>query len=178
MPGLQQIKDWLLTLALAAILALTIRAYVAEARWIPSESMVPTLQIGDYLLIEKLSGKAMGYSRGDIVVFSPPSQSGLHEEMIKRVIGLPGDTIFIQDSTVYVNNVPLTEPYVPEKIRQNFAAFQVPAHYLFVMGDNRNNSFDSRFWGPVSEDAVIGKALFRYYPFQHFTLFSASKITR
>ena len=177
-PAFQQIKEWVLTLALAAILALTIRAYVAEARWIPSESMVPTLQIGDYLLIEKLSSKAMGYQRGDIVVFAPPLQSGLQDEMIKRVIGLPGDTISVQDGAVYINGSSLDEPYIREKIRQNFTAFQVPPGHLFVMGDNRNNSFDSRFWGPVPETSVIGKALFRYYPVQHFTLFPMVKSAR
>lgn len=172
MPTFQQCKDWGMTLALAVILALTIRAYVAEARWIPSESMVPTLQVGDYLLIEKISGKTIGYRRSDIIVFTPPARSGLKDELIKRVIGLPGDTLQIENNVLYLNNQPYSEPYVQEKIRNNFGPFQVPPGHVFVMGDNRNNSFDSRYWGPVPLESVIGKALFRYYPFNHFTIFS------
>lgn len=167
----KKVLDWILTLFLAVVLSLAIRTYVAEARWIPSTSMLPTLKIGDRLLIDKVSFKINGISRGDIVVFHAPPASRLDEVMIKRVIGLPGDTISIKEGIVYINGAPLDEPYELEKPREDFKAFTVPEGSFFVMGDNRNNSFDSRFWGVVPTDLVIGKALVRFYPLSSATIF-------
>jgi len=137
--------------------------------------MVPTLQVGDRLLIEKVSHKIKGFSRGDIVVFKAPSRSGLKEDLIKRVIGLPGDTILIKSGLVYVNNSALQEPYIAEKPLQDFGPFTVEKNSLFVMGDNRNNSFDSRYWGTVPYNLVIGKAWVRYYPLNRIGLLTDKK---
>ncbi|MGI5941652.1 MAG: signal peptidase I [Pelotomaculaceae bacterium] len=160
----KKIMDWLLTIVLAVLLSLAIRTYVAEARWIPSESMLPTLRIGDHLIIEKISYKLGAIDRGDIVVFKAPPASHLEEVMIKRVIALPGETVSIKDGVVYINGIPLEEPYELEKPREDFKPVTVPENSIFVMGDNRNNSFDSRFWGVLEKDMVIGKAFARYYP--------------
>ncbi|GAB6274660.1 MAG: signal peptidase I [Peptococcaceae bacterium] len=168
---MRKILDWVLTLALAVLLSLVIRSYVAEARWIPSTSMLPTLKIGDRLIIDKVSFKFNGISRGDIVVFHAPPASRLDEVMIKRTIGLPGEIISIKKGVVYINGNPLAEPYELEKPREDFKPFTVPAGSIFVMGDNRNNSFDSRFWGAVPMDLVIGKALVRFYPLGDAALF-------
>ena len=153
-----------MTILLAVLLSLAIRTYVAEARWIPSESMLPTLRIGDHLIIEKISYKFGAIDRGDIVVFKAPPASHLEEVMIKRVIALPGETVSIKDGVVYINGNPLEEPYELEKPREDFEPVTVPENSIFVMGDNRNNSFDSRFWGVLEKDLVIGKAFARYYP--------------
>lgn len=160
----KKIMDWLLTIVLAVLLSLAIRTYVAEARWIPSESMLPTLRIGDHLIIEKISYKLGAIDRGDIVVFKAPPASHLEEVMIKRVIALPGETVSIKDGVVYINGIPLEEPYELEKPREDFKPVTVPENSIFVMEDNRNNSFDSRFWGVLEKDMVIGKAFARYYP--------------
>lgn len=168
----KKILDWVLTLVLAVLLSLAIRTYVAEARWIPSTSMLPTLKIGDRLIIEKVSFKFNGISRGDIVVFHAPPASRMDEVMIKRVIGLPGDTVSIKKGIVYINGSPLEEPYELEKPRDDFKPFTVPEGSIFVMGDNRNNSFDSRFWGVVPTDLIIGKALARFYPLGNATIFT------
>lgn len=161
---LKKVMDWLLTLVLAVLLSLAIRTYVAEARWIPSVSMLPTLKIGDHLIIEKISCKFGHIDRGDIVVFKAPPASHLEEVMIKRVIALPGETVAIEDGIVCINGAPLEEPYELEKPREDFKPVNVPGNSIFVLGDNRNNSFDSRFWGVLDKDLVIGKALARFYP--------------
>ncbi len=173
--GTKDILDWIYTLAFALVLALVIRTFVAEARWIPSESMLPTLKIGDRLIIDKVSFHIGGINRGDIVVFKAPPASKLDEVLIKRVIGLPGDTVAIKDGLVYINNQPLDEPYELEKPRGDYKTITVPENSLFVMGDNRNNSFDSRFWGVVPEELIIGKALARFYPFSKATFFTLSQ---
>lgn len=152
-----------MTILLAVMLSLAIRSYVAEARWIPSESMLPTLRIGDRLIVEKISYKFGAIDRGDIVVFKAPPASHLEEVMIKRVIALPGETVSIKDGVVYINGIPLEEPEL-EKPREDFNPVTVPENSIFVMGDNRNNSFDSRFWGVLEKDLVIAKAFARYYP--------------
>lgn len=167
----KKMLDWILTLGLAVLLSLGVRTYVAEARWIPSPSMLPTLKIGDRLLIEKVSFKINGISRGDIVVFHAPPASRMDEVMIKRVIGLPGDTVSISKGVLYVNGDALEEPYEMEKPREDFKPFKVPEGSIFVLGDNRNNSFDSRFWGVVPQDLVIGKAVARFYPLDSATFF-------
>jgi signal peptidase I len=166
------IKDWAFTLVFALLLALGIRTFVAEARWIPSESMLPTLNIGDRLIIEKVSFHFNGFKRGDIIVFNAPPASKLDEVMIKRVIGLPGDTVAIKNGLVYINDQPLDEPYELEKPRGNYKTFTVPENSLFVMGDNRNNSFDSRFWGVVPQELIIGKAMAKFYPLSDATFFT------
>lgn len=153
--------EWAWTIALAVIITLVFRTFVAEARWVPTESMVPTIQIGDRLMVEKVSKEI---ERGDIVVFKPTPRSGSKLDLVKRVIGLPGDQLEIKDGKVYVNGSPLDEPYLKEEMRSNFGPFQVPQDSYFMMGDNRNNSYDSRSWGVVPKENLVGKALFCYYP--------------
>jgi signal peptidase I len=157
--------EWVRTLALVAVFSLAFRGFVAEARYIPSESMEPTLHIGDKLYVEKITYKISDIERGDIVVFKAPPASHHDEDMIKRVIALPGETIEIKNGIVYVNDQPLDEPYEAEKPSNDFAKITVPEDQLFMMGDNRNNSLDSRFWGTLPIENVIGKAFVRYYPF-------------
>jgi len=161
----KKVWEWTRTLVLAAAISLIFRAYVVEARWIPSESMVPTLKIGDRLFVDKISYRLHDIERGDIIVFEAPTSSHLEEDLIKRVIGLPGDSVQIKDGIVYVNDQALDEPYEEEKPREDFAKIIVPEQSFFVMGDNRNNSNDSRYWGCVPQDMVIGKAVFRFFPF-------------
>ena len=159
------IFEWVRTIALVAVFSFAFRGFVAEARFIPSESMEPTLHIGDKLYVEKITYKIGDIQRGDIVVFKAPEASHHDEDMIKRVIALPGETVEIKSGTVYVNDQPLDEPYEAEKPTNDFAKITVPADHLFMMGDNRNNSLDSRYWGALPIENVIGKAFVRYYPF-------------
>jgi signal peptidase I len=160
-------------LVLALGLAFLIRTFVAEPRYIPSESMLPTLEIGDRLIVEKLSYYSHLPHRGDIVVFAPPPQ--LQEQgyqgdqaFIKRVIGLPGDTIAVQDGRVFVNQQLLTEAYVAEPPNYLMPPMVVPPAQLFMMGDNRNNSNDSHIWGFLPRENIVGHACFRFWPLERF----------
>jgi signal peptidase I len=157
-------------LVIALILALLVRSYVAEPRFIPSDSMVPTLQVGDRLVVEKLSYRFNPPQFGDIVVFDPPPQLQLQgykkdQAFIKRIIGRPGETIEVKNGKVYVNSQPLQEPYIAEPPNYTWGPSQVPENMFFVMGDNRNNSNDSHVWGFLLKDFVIGHAWMRFYPF-------------
>lgn len=168
------IVDWFLTFVVALVLSLGLRTYVAEARWIPSGSMIPTLEVGDRVLVDKVYFKTAGLERQDIVVFIAPPATNTDIPMIKRVIGLPGDQVLIEDDTVYVNGEALVEPYIENEpgvqSPVNFGPITVPEGMLFVLGDNRHNSFDSRYWGFVPLENVIGRALLKFYPLSHFAL--------
>jgi signal peptidase I len=158
-------------LVLALGLALFIRTFIAEPRYIPSESMLPTLEIGDRLIVEKLSYYSHPPQRGDIIVFVPPPQLqeqgfGTDQAFIKRVIGLPGDTVEIKSGRVFINQQLLTEPYIVEAPNYLMSPMVVPPAELFVMGDNRNNSNDSHVWGFLPNANIIGHACFRFWPLE------------
>lgn len=171
MTAVRKLLDWIIVLVMAVGFSLAFHIYVAEGRWIPSESMVPTLQVGDRLIIEKVTPRLTGIGRGDIVVFRPPASISQKDDLIKRVIGLPGDTISIKKGIVYINGTALNEPYEAEKPSADFKPYKVPENSYFVMGDNRNDSYDSRYWGPVPADNIIGKALVRYFPVDNIHMF-------
>lgn len=159
----------------AAVLAFTIRAVVAEARYIPSGSMLPGLEIGDRLLVEKVTIHLMIPHRGNIVVFAPPLRAKeIKNALIKRVIGLPGERIAIHGGYVWIDGKALVEPYIKEPPRYpepDWTAIGVPdgtiPHgMLFMMGDNRNNSQDSHVFGPVPIKNVIGHPVIRFWPLE------------
>ncbi|MBT9312714.1 signal peptidase I [Leptothoe kymatousa] len=158
--------------AIAVAIAVVIRLFVAEPRFIPSNSMDPTLRIGDRLLIEKVSYRFHPPHHGDIVVFEPPPQLQAvgyraDQAFIKRVIGLPGDTMRVQNGQVYRNNQPLDEGYILAQPAYEMNAVTVPDNTLFVMGDNRNDSNDSHIWGFLPMGNVIGHATLRFWPLEN-----------
>ena len=169
-------------LLVALLLALFIRSFVVQAFKIPSGSMLPTLQIGDHILVNKfVYGIRMPYfgtelvrlgspRRGDVVVFIYPQDED--KDFIKRVVGIGGDTVEVRNKRVFVNNQPIDDPHAhfaegedgrSVSPRDNFGPYTVPAGNIFVMGDNRDRSYDSRFWGPVALDKVKGKAFLIYW---------------
>jgi signal peptidase I len=155
----------LLTLLAAAVLAFAIKAWVLEARQIPSTSMEQTLLVGDRVLVEKLSYRLRAPVRPDVVVFDAEDAPG--GAIIKRVIAVAGQRIDIRDGVVYVDGQPLTEPYVNTRYPDHYdadAESVVPTGTVFVMGDNRANSNDSRYIGPVSLSRIIGRAFAIYWP--------------
>lgn len=159
----------LVTIALA--IALFVRFFIAEPRFIPSPSMVPTLAVGDRLLVEKVSYRLHSPQKGDIVVFEPPPQLQEYgysssQAFIKRVIGLPGQTVQINQGKVLIDGQPLDEPYILEPPDYEMPLLQIPAGSLFMMGDNRNDSNDSHVWGFLPVQNAIGKAAFRFWPLE------------
>lgn len=158
------LRETVETLGLSVLLALGIRTFVAEARYIPSGSMLPTLEINDRLIIDKVSYDFGNPQRGDIVVFRPPAALGQDEAFIKRLIGMPGDVIEVKNGQLYINNEPQSEPYIAAKPDYQYGPVTVPDDAYLVLGDNRNKSFDSHFWGFLPADHLIGRAVFRFWP--------------
>ena len=169
-------------IVIAIVLALFIRTFIVQSFFIPSGSMEPTLLPGDYILVNKFiygvrvpfEGTRLFYqkvpSRGDVIVFIYPKNTS--EDFIKRVIGLPGETVQVTNGKILINNKPLPDPWgyfnksePPGFIEavENFGPMVIPKDSLFVMGDNRNNSEDSRFWGTLPLKNVLGKAFVMYF---------------
>jgi signal peptidase I len=195
------LKEYAQALAIALILAFVIRSFVVQAFKIPSGSMLPTLQIGDHLLVNKfIYGIKLPFTEitlvpvsepksGDIIVFKFPEDES--KDFIKRVIGVPGDIIRIEDKQVYRNGQALPEPYIQHsapqittqefpmsrwpphefdpRARDNLGPLKVPQDAYFVLGDNRDESYDSRFWGYVSEEAILGRAWIIYWSWAGIT---------
>jgi len=178
------------TVVLTAVIYLVIHNFVAQPFEVEQNSMVATIQPGDYVLIDKLTPRWDDFSRGDVVVFNPPDgyeQSGV--PFIKRVIGLPGETVVLENGVVFIKppgGVPvrLDEPYLvtgvdgtpaPTLPRDALGTTEwiVPDGHVFVMGDNRPDSQDSRFFGPIERDLIVGRAFVRYFPLDRITLFDS-----
>lgn len=168
--GLRRTVEWGVLIAAALLVALGVRATLVQTFYIPSESMEPTLEVGDRILVNKLSYRLHDVHRGDVVVFErPPSAPQTDEsihDLIKRVIAVSGDTIEARDDgRVYLNGKALDEPYLPEGTRTDDLRLQtVPDGHLFVMGDNRDRSFDSRKFAAIDEDLVVGRAFVIIFP--------------
>ncbi|MCG0275970.1 MAG: signal peptidase I [Thermosediminibacteraceae bacterium] len=160
----KEIADWIKSIAFALVVALAIRAYVFEPMIVPTGSMIPTINIGDRILVNKYIYRFEPVKRGDIVVFKYPDDPT--QTFVKRAIGLGGDVIEIKDGKLYINENPVDEPYIKEPMIGNYGPYKVPEGHYFVMGDNRNNSKDSRFWENtyVSKKLILGKAVYRIWP--------------
>jgi signal peptidase I len=163
------VKGWR-SILLWLALALVLRWAVIEPRWIPSGSMLPTLQLQDRILVEKIRPKlGSGVPTGSVVVFHAPEQlvaAGYDPAaaLIKRVIGQPGDVVEIRGGELLRNGEAVAEPWRTEAIDYSFGPVTVPDHHLLVLGDNRNASLDSHVWGPLPEQDLIGTAVLRYWP--------------
>jgi signal peptidase I len=181
------IKEAAVVVVVAVLVAVLLRAFVVQTFFIPSGSMEPTLQIGDRILVNKLSYHFHGVDRGNIVVFSrPPTENcGGPEvnDLVKRVIGLPGDVISLSNGYVYVDGKKLDESWLPASEQgitvagpagnsSNLARpYRVPADNYFVMGDNRTDSCDSRYWGPINRSLIVGKVELRVWPLSTLHIF-------
>jgi signal peptidase I len=163
------------TLVLTLIIFFVIQNFIAQPYQVQQNSMERTLEPGQYVLVDKLTPRWDPYSRGDVVVFNPPKTwTPDPTPFIKRVIGLPGDTVEVRDDgMVYVNGVMLDEPYTykndaginePTEVSPDQTRWVIPEGQLFVMGDHRQKSADSRVFGPISINDVIGRAFLRYWP--------------
>ena len=177
----RSVIEWIAVIGGALVVALIIKTFLIQAFYIPSGSMETTLDIGDRVLVNKLSYRVHDVNRGDLVVFEanegagdcgqPVSDAaasaaeGGIKDLIKRVIGLPGDTVEGRDGQLLVNGRLLVEPYLDDGVTTgDFAAVEIPEGCLWVMGDNRGDSRDSRSFGPIDEDQIVGRAFVRVWP--------------
>lgn len=164
------VVETLQTVGLSIVLAFGIRQFVAEARVVPTGSMQPTVEINDRLVIEKISYRFHSPERGDIIVFQAPQKaleaagSTTKDAYLKRVVGLPGETIEVRDGKVYVNDQALTENYIKAPPLYTWGPRVVPDSHYLVLGDNRNGSSDGHVWGFLPEETIIGKATARFWP--------------
>ncbi|UQZ36204.1 signal peptidase I [Paenibacillus sp. PK3_47] len=154
------LKQWVPSILIGVVLSLFIRTYVAEAMRVPTESMVPTIEVNDRLVVEKMLWLT-SLKHGDIVVFTPPVQDELHKRYVKRLIGLPGDTLEIKDGSLIRNGEIIGEPYLKEPMTYTFGPVTVPEEHYFFLGDNRNVSYDAHLWPTpfVAKDKLIGKVI-------------------
>jgi len=186
-------REWIESLAFTIIFVLIFTSYIAQATQVPTESMKPTILVGDHFFLDKISFPAnypaairhylphRSIQRLDIIAFKSPTDGNI--PFVKRVIGLPGEAVEVRHKAVYINGTKLDEPYkihvdsttyssdpwTPEelKVRDNYGPIVVPADSFFVMGDNRDNSNDSRYWGFVRWEEIIGKPLFVYWSYEN-----------
>ena len=165
--GVRQAIEWGILVVGALVIALLIKTFLFQAFYIPSASMDPTLKVHDRVLVNKLSYHLHSVHRGDIVVFhAPPAEATAQiKDLVKRVIGLPGDTIEAHDNHVYINNRLLKEPYLPAgTVTDDLPRQVIPANSYFMMGDNRSESSDSRVFGPIKRSTIIGRAFIKMWP--------------
>lgn len=158
---------WGITIAVAVVLTILLKTFILQAYSIPSPSMVPTLKVGDRVVVFRLNRNP---ARGDIVVFDrpandPKSSPDDPDVLIKRVIGLPGDTVEARGGKVYVNGKELVESYLPSGTETTIAdPITVPTGQVLVLGDNRSQSFDGRYFGTISKNLIVGRAVARIWP--------------
>jgi signal peptidase I len=164
----EEVKDWIVSIVIAVVLAFCIRYFIVEPYLVDGPSMRPTLQNAERLVVNKFIYRFRAPERGEILVFRYPRDPS--RDFIKRVIAIPGDTIEIKDGRVFVNQQLMNEPYILSKTRGDYPLSTVPEGHIFVMGDNRNNSEDSRFAdvGFVPYDLIKGKAVLVFWPFDQF----------
>ena len=177
--GYRWVIEWAVILMAVLLCTVLLRTYVIQSFYIPSPSMVPTLQVGDRIMVNKLSYDFHSVHRGDIVVFKrPPLEMQDFPDLVKRVIGLPGESISTKDGHVYINGRLLAEPWLPPGPQSYTGALpddqnpqfnmpgpvKIPAGEYFVMGDNRTDSEDSRFFGPIPKSLIVGRAMAVVWP--------------
>jgi signal peptidase I len=181
--GYRTVVEWAVILMAVLLCTVLLRTYVVQSFYIPSGSMLPTLQVGDRIIVDKLSYDLHAVHRGDIVVFArPPLEDQEYADLVKRVIGLPGETISSKDGSVYINGKKLNEPWLPPAEQNQTGPLagddphpqfnlpgpvHIPAGEYFVMGDNRTDSEDSRFFGPIPKSLIVGRAVAVIWPLGH-----------
>jgi signal peptidase I len=171
--GLRNAVEWVVIIGGAFLVAFVVKTFLIQAFFIPSGSMLPTLHEDDRVLVNKLSYDLHDVHRGDLVVFERPENeaAGQIKDLIKRVVGLPGERIESRDGHVYIDGDLLEEPYLDDRTQTTGLEPQtIPAGHVFVMGDNRGDSMDSRVFHAIDEDLIVGRAFVRVWPLPDVSL--------
>lgn len=165
--GIRNTLEWIAIVVGAFVVALVVKTFLVQAFYIPSESMFPTLTENDRVLVNKLSYDLHEVNRGDLVVFErPPNEpDSAVKDLIKRVVALEGETVEERDGVIHIDGEPLDEPYLEPGVEsRNVTRMVVPEDHVFVMGDNRGSSRDSRFFGAIDTDLIVGRAFVKVWP--------------
>ena len=174
--------EWIAVIGGAVLLALIVKLFLLQAFYIPSLSMFPALHVGDRVLVNKLSYKVHDVNRGDIIVFERPASEAASDipDLIKRVVGLPGEEVVIEGGHVFIDGTQLPESYLPDGTTTTAdnapnkcprtAPCVVPDGQVWVMGDNRNDSKDSRYFGTIDQSSIVGRAFVRVWPLDRLAL--------
>lgn len=181
--GWRQIREWVTVIVVAVVIATLLRTFVVQQYYIAGPSMETTLWGNDRVLVNKLAYRVGDPQRGDVIVFDRITTNGdtvQHDDLIKRVIGLSGETVEIRDCQVLINGTPIVEPWLAEVAPEvspesncgtaNLDPVQVGENQVFLIGDNRPMSFDSRMFGPIDRELIRGKAMLVIWPFDSITL--------
>ena len=162
--------EWAGLVVVALVIALLIKTFLFQTFWIPSASMEPTLKINDRVLVNKLSYKLHAVHRGDIIVFkTPPGSDPRYKDLVKRVIGLPGETVSGSGGHVFIAGKQLPEPYLPKgTFTSDFAPVKIAPDHYWMMGDNRGDSSDSRAFGTIAKKTIVGRVFVRIWPLSRF----------
>ena len=163
---LNEIKEWVISIVVAAVIAFTIKGFIFDIVQVSGPSMIPTLHDNDRVAIEKISLYSKSFKRGEIIILDPGEKG--HGLYIKRLIALPGDRLQIKEGNVYINGEKLNEPYLStgtETYAEEDIDMVIPEGYVYVLGDNREISEDSRYIGPIPFDHIKGHAIFKVFPF-------------
>lgn len=172
-PKKSTLREVIESLVIAVVLALIIRTFILQPFYIPTGSMEPNLMVQDHIIVNKIGYRFWEPQRGDIVVFRFPKDPS--KDFVKRLIGLPGDKVEIRKSKLYINGNLVPEKYLPAGLEfGSFGPTVIPENSYFMMGDNRNNSDDSRSWGVLPRENVIGKAVLIYWPLNRIHLLTGS----
>ena len=157
--------DWTETIVVAFIMALIIRAFFLQVFWIPSSSMEPTLDIKDRIIVNKVAYHFRGPKRQEVIVFRQVApETEPKRDLIKRLMGLPGEELELKEGVVYINGEPVVETHSMNRDFMDFGPVLIPQGYYFVLGDNRPASADSRYWGFLPKENLIGPAFLRIWP--------------
>jgi signal peptidase I len=170
---LRTVLEWIVLVGAALLVAFVVKTFLFQAFYIPSDSMVPTLIRGDRVLVNKLSYKAHDPNRFDIVVFLAPkgTETDLIKDLVKRVVGLPGETIEGRDGRILINGAVIEEPFLPPGIQsRTFGPVKVPPKSYFMLGDNRPFSKDSTYFGPIERKTFVGRVFVRIWPLNRLNL--------
>jgi signal peptidase I len=170
---LKVVGEWALVIGLAIGLSLLLRNFVMDVRVVPTGSMIPTIQEQDRVIVDRLFYRMGALRRGDVIVFTAPDKPELRDfsrqDLVKRLIGLPGETVEVNGGYVWVDGQALNEPYVNAGVTAGkYGPVQVPEGYCFVLGDNRGGSNDSRIWGCLEQRLIIGRVWIRHWPLDSF----------
>lgn len=165
---LKALSEWVIIIVIAFVLSIFIRNYLIDTRIVPTGSMLPTIQLQDRLIVDRVFYKYDTIERGDIIVFTAPDSAQEDKDLVKRAIGLPGEKLEVIKGAVYINDKVLDEPYVVEPADYNYGPVTVPPDSYFMLGDNRKYSKDSHVWGYVPSENILGRVWIRYWPLDSF----------